>query len=84
MSELSALASSLGYSWTVGYYREYKAYGARAWKEREKPLKIRCVGGGDITLFQYRLWGWGGSGDEAVSKLLILLKQEPCTWPKSL
>lgn len=85
MQELESLATSLGYSWSVGHYTAYRCYMACAHKEMP-PRKIRCIGGGDVTLFQYRLCAYGESVEEAIRKLIILLKEEPVwpTWPKHL
>lgn len=36
-----------GWSWQVGYSQDYKTYTARIWKQRDRPIKVKAVGGKD-------------------------------------
>lgn len=78
VEQLEHLCHVQGYKWSITHDRIYIA---RAWKERDRPIKVTCVGGGDIKLFYYRLMSHGESVDIAIDKLITLLNGDNPTWP---
>jgi len=55
-----------GYSYYIGYSYTFKGYLCRIWKDLEKPVKVRCCGGGDITLFTESYSGLGPDIEQAI------------------
>jgi hypothetical protein len=64
MAALELLRQS-GWSFRVGFSHDHKGYYAMAWKQRGKPEKVRCPGGGDVTLFTYCVSAMGESIEDA-------------------
>ena len=76
MAQLEELRKQ-GWSYTVGYNHDYKAYLAQAWKWRDKPERFEAPGGGWITLFRFCCSALGDSLESAASQAAHFAATDP-------
>jgi hypothetical protein len=59
-----------GWSYHVGYNQQFKAYQARIWRDRDKPLYVKTKGGGTLAIMTECIGALGLTIEEAISLCL--------------